>query len=61
MNTKKRDEFQRMINDCNNGKIDMIITKSISRFASTVDCLNYTRALKNKNIGVTLRKKISIP
>ena len=33
MNTKKRDEFQRMINDCNDGKIDMVITKSISRFA----------------------------
>jgi len=43
MNTKKRDEFQRMINDCNEGKIDMVITKSISRFArNTVDCLNYT-------------------
>jgi site-specific DNA recombinase len=58
MNTKKRDEFQRMINDCNNGKIDMIITKSISRFArNTVDCLNYTRALKNKNIGVYFEKE----
>jgi site-specific DNA recombinase len=33
MNIKKRDEFQRMINDCNDGKIDMVITKSISRFA----------------------------
>ncbi len=58
MNTKKRDEFQRMINDCNEGKIDMVITKSISRFArNTVDCLNYTRALKNKNIGVYFEKK----
>jgi len=58
MNTKKRDKFHRMINDCNNGKIDMVITKSISRFArNTVDCLNYTRALKNKNIGVYFEKK----
>ena len=58
MNTKKRDEFHSMINDCNNGKIDMVITKSISRFArNTIDCLNYTRALKNKNIGVYFEKK----
>jgi DNA invertase Pin-like site-specific DNA recombinase len=57
-NTKKRDEFQRMINDCHDGKIDMVITKSISRFArNTVDCLNYTRALKNKNIGVYFEKE----
>lgn len=58
MNAKKRDEFQRMINDCHDGKIDMVITKSISRFArNTVDCLNYTRALKNKNIGVYFEKE----
>jgi site-specific DNA recombinase len=58
MNIKKRDEFQRMINDCNDGKIDMVITKSISRFArNTVDCLNYTRILKNKNIGVYFEKE----
>lgn len=58
MNAKKRDEFQRMINDCYDGKIDMVITKSISRFArNTVDCLNYTRALKNKNIGVFFEKE----
>ena len=58
MNTKKRDEFHRMINDCYDGKIDMVITKSISRFArNTVDCLNYTRALKNLNIGVYFEKE----
>ena len=58
MNAKKRDEFQRMINDCHDGKIDMVITKSISRFArNMVDCLNYTRALKNKNIGVYFEKE----
>jgi len=58
MNAKKRDEFRRMINDCHDGMIDMVITKSISRFArNTVDCLNYTRALKNKNIGVYFEKE----
>ena len=41
---KMRDEFNRMIADCRAGKIDMIITKSISRFArNTLDCLNYVR------------------
>ena len=39
-NTKKREEFNRMIEECMSGKIDMIITKSISRFArNTLDCL----------------------
>ena len=32
-NTKKREEFKRMIDDCRAGRIDLIITKSISRFA----------------------------
>ena len=39
-NTKKRDQFNAMIEDCKQGKIDMIFTKSISRFArNTLDCL----------------------
>lgn len=39
-NTKKREEFNRMIEECMEGKIHMIITKSISRFArNTLDCL----------------------
>ena len=39
--TINRGEFQRMIRDCENGKIDIILTKSISRFArNTLDCLN---------------------
>ena len=43
-NTKNRDEFNRMIEDCEAGTIDMIITKSISRFArNTLDCLKYIR------------------
>lgn len=50
---KKRDEFKRMIKMCKRGKIDMIITKSISRFArNTVDCLESTRLLKELGIDV---------
>ena len=49
----KRPEFNKMINDCLAGKIDYIITKSVSRFArNTVDCLDYVRMLKSKGIGV---------
>lgn len=45
--TEKRVEFLRMIKDCKRGKIDLIITKSISRFArNTLDCLNYVRELQ---------------
>ena len=57
-NTKKREEFNRMIDDCKVGKIDMIITKSISRFArNTLDCLKYIRQLKDKNIPVFFEKE----
>jgi DNA invertase Pin-like site-specific DNA recombinase len=57
-NTKKREEFNRMISDCMDGKIDMIITKSISRFArNTLDCLKYIRQLKDKNIPVFFEKE----
>lgn len=56
-NTKKREDFNRMIEDCNTGRIDMIITKSISRFArNTLDCLRYIRKLKDKNIPVFFEK-----
>lgn len=49
----KRPEFNKMINACLAGKIDYIITKSVSRFArNTVDCLDYVRMLKSKGIGV---------
>jgi len=55
---KKRDEFKRMIEDCKAGKIDLIITKSISRFArNTQDCLHYSRLLKNMGIGVYFEKE----
>lgn len=57
-NTKKREEFNRMIDECMAGKIDKVITKSISRFArNTVDCLNYIRKLKDKNIPVYFEKE----
>ena len=57
-NTKKREEFNRMIDECMAGNIDMIITKSISRFArNTLDCLRYIRQLKEKNIPVFFEKE----
>jgi len=57
-NTKKREDFKRMIRDCEDGKIDLVITKSISRFArNTQDCLSYSRALKQKGIGIIFEKE----
>ena len=48
---KKRDEFNKMLRLCRKGKIDMIIVKSISRFArNTLDCIAITRRLRK--IGV---------
>ncbi len=50
---EKRDNFKRMIKDCEKHKIDLILTKSISRFArNTVESLTYVRKLKAMNIGV---------
>ena len=50
---KKREDFQRLINDCMNGDVDMVITKSISRFArNTLDTLKYVRMLKDKGVAV---------
>ena len=47
-----------MIARCQNGEIDMILTKSISRFArNTVDTLNYVRMLKAKNIAIFFEKE----
>lgn len=57
-NTKKRDGFNRMIADAMEGKIDLILTKSISRFArNTVDTLTTVRKLKEKNIEVYFEKE----
>ena len=52
---KHRDNFLRMIEDCHAGKIDLIVTKSVSRFARNIlDCIGYVRQLKAQNppIGV---------
>lgn len=50
---KKRDGFNRMISDCENGKINLILTKEVSRFArNTVDTLNFTRRLSELKVGV---------
>ena len=56
--TKRREEFNRMIADCENGNIDMIVTKSISRFArNTLDCLKYIRQLKDLGIAIYFEKE----
>lgn len=55
---KKRPEFLKMIRMCKKQKIDLVITKSISRFArNTVDCLEYVRQLKDLGIGVLFEKE----
>lgn len=57
-NTKKRDDFKAMIKDAESGKIDMILTKSVSRFArNTVDSLLTIRKLKEKNVAVVFEKE----
>ncbi len=57
-NVRKREQFRKMIEDCQAGKIDLVITKSISRFArNTQDCLQYSRMLKNMGIGIVFEKE----
>lgn len=54
----KREGFQEMIRRCENGEIDMILTKSISRFSrNNMDTLKYVRLLKDKNIDVYFEKE----
>ena len=56
--TKKRDDFNRMIRKCKKGKINLILTKSISRFArNTLDTINYTRMLRAMGIGIYFEKE----
>ena len=56
--TKKRDDFNRMIRKSRQKKIDLILTKSISRFArNTLDSLKYIRALKELGIGIIFEKE----
>ena len=55
---KKRTNFMRMIKDAEDGKIDLILTKSISRFArNTLDTLNYVRLLKSKGVGIIFEEE----
>ena len=55
---KKRTQFNKMITACKRGRIDLIITKSLSRFArNTVDCLDTVRLLKSNGIGVYFEKE----
>ena len=56
--TAKRTQFQNMIKDCEDGKIDIILTKSISRFArNTIDLLENVRYLKDLGIAVIFEKE----
>lgn len=58
VNTKKRDGFNKMVADALAGKIDLIITKSVSRFArNTVDSLSTVRKLKEKGVEVFFEKE----
>lgn len=51
--TKKRDAFNRMIQDARMGQLDLILTKEVSRFArNTLDTLEYTRELRRLGVGV---------
>ena len=55
---EKRTDFMRLINDCECGLIDLVITKSISRFArNTADCIEVVRKLKEMGIGVFFEKE----
>ena len=57
-NTKKRDGFNQMVEDALAGKIDLIITKSVSRFArNTVDSLTTVRELKEKGVEIYFEKE----
>ena len=56
--TEKREDFQRMMEDCRSGKIDRILVKSISRFArNTKDCLEAVRELKELGVNVRFERE----
>ena len=56
--TKRRKEFNRMIRACEKGKVDLVITKSVSRFCrNTLDGLDYVRRLKRMDVGVYFEKE----
>ena len=56
--TSKREGFQKMKNDCMNGEVDLILTKSISRFSrNLVDTMQYVRLLKEKGVRIIFEKE----
>lgn len=56
--TEHRDEFNRMIADCRKGKIDRVLTKSLSRFArNTADALMYARLLRENGVSILFEKE----
>lgn len=56
--TAKRDDFNRLVADCKKGKIDRVLTKSVSRFArNTADCLIYARILKEHGVSILFEKE----
>jgi len=58
LSTTKRPEFLRMMKDCMDGKVDLIMTKSISRFARNLaDCVDCVRVLKEKGVPVSFEKE----
>ena len=58
LSTRKREQFNRMIQKCRRGRIDLIIVKSVSRFSrNTLDSLSHARKLKAIGIGVLFEKE----
>ncbi len=58
VSAEKRPEFMKLIRHCKNGKVDMIITKSLSRFSrNTLDTVKYVRKLKDMGIGIYFEKE----
>ena len=56
--TAKRDEFNRMVSDCKKGRIDRVLTKSLSRFArNTADALMYARILRENGVSILFEKE----
>ena len=55
---EKREGFQEMIRKCQNGEIDLILTKSISRFSrNTQDIIKYVRMLRDRNVAIVFEKE----
>ena len=56
--TAKRDDFNRLVADCKKGRIDRVLTKSVSRFArNTADSLMYARVLKDHGVSILFEKE----